>query len=102
MIEEIKKILADKQPSKAREIARKLSVDTAKINKILYANENYFSQNQKFEWSLCSRELVIEFSRTKWLTAARFEAALDSVESPLESDYPAVLFRFSQATKVLL
>ncbi|WP_310642575.1 hypothetical protein [Burkholderia cenocepacia] len=102
MIDEIKKILADKQPSKAREIARKLSVDTAKINKILHANENYFSQNDNFEWSLCSRELVIEFSRAKWLTAARFEAALDSVESPLESDYPAVLFRFSQATKVLL
>ena len=102
MIEKIKKALAAKQPSKAREIARTLDIEVSQANKILHANENYFSQNANFEWSLCSRELVIEFPKTKWLTAVHFEIALNRVESPLESNYPTVIFRFSQVTGVLL
>ncbi|MCA8041830.1 hypothetical protein [Burkholderia seminalis] len=103
MIEKIKSVLAVEQPIKAREIARKLGVDTSQINSALYAHADEFVQNQKFEWSLRRPlVLVIEFPKARWLTVGRFETTLSSVESPLESDCPSVLFRLSPGTPVLL
>jgi hypothetical protein len=103
MIEKITKILGDKQPVKAREVARILRIDASQLNGVLHANKDKFVQDNEYRWSLCPPpELVIQFPDTRWLTADRFERALDAGDSPLESDCPVVIFKFAPNTSVLL
>ncbi|MEM5367219.1 ATP-binding protein [Paraburkholderia azotifigens] len=104
MIEKIKKILAVEQPIKAREVARMLGADASHVNSVLHAHRgDEFIQDDEFRWSLrLPAELIIQFPAIDWLTADHFERALDAVDCPLESDYPAVVFKFAPDTSVLL
>lgn len=103
MTEEIKRILREKQPLKAKEIARLVGEDTAAVNRLLHGSNDEFVQDDEYRWSLrVPPELVICFPTTRWLTADQFEAALDAVDSPLDSASPAVVFQFAPETSVLL
>jgi hypothetical protein len=103
MIKKIKKILKDKEPIKAREIARILDIDTSELNGILHAEKDDFIQDDQYRWSRRRPpELIVQFPSTKWLTASGFERALDAGDSPLESRDPVVVFKFAPDTSVLL
>ncbi|MBV8272597.1 MAG: ATP-binding protein [Cupriavidus sp.] len=103
MKEKIKKILEEKQPQRAKEIARRLNSTSRDINRILHANSKDFVQAEDCSWSLApSAELVVAFPSKKWLSTSQFEAALTAVESPLESALPNVVFKLAPDTRILL
>ncbi|NMG77658.1 ATP-binding protein [Aromatoleum diolicum] len=101
MLEKIEAILEQKPGQKAKEIATQLRKDKTEINRLLYANKDFFVQDlAEYTWALV--ELRIELGSTCWLTADLFEKALLAVESPLDSATRRVKFVVGEDCKILL
>lgn len=89
MENKIRKILQKKSPIKAKEIAKELSSDKKRVNKILYIEQDIFSKNSNDEWSL--NELCVDLP-SRWTTAKDFEKALKKSGCPLNSNIKTIRF----------
>lgn len=97
----IQKILAETPGIKAKEIAKKLSVDKAEVNSFLYDHLNLFAVDEKYRWSLKASELRIELP-IGWVNCRQFETALAKSASPLDADVQSIIFFVPDGCSLLL
>ena len=75
-LKQIKKLLEEEGPLKARAIARKLGFDRSDVSALMHKHKDVeFHQNENFEWVLMPEEIVVKFDNC-WVTCFLFEEAL--------------------------
>lgn len=103
MINKIQKILLKTPGIKARDIAKKLTLDRSKVSAFLHENTQYFHQNNEFCWTLkAAPVLYIEFDADSWIDCKKFENTLANTASPLESSFDAIVFVIPKGCNLLL
>lgn len=102
MIQQIRELIANNPGLKAKEIAKRLSIDKHELNSFLYQNRETFSQDSNFSWFLINHQLTITFDQAAWIDCTCFEKALARVESALESTHKKVVFVIAEGCNLLL
>jgi hypothetical protein len=101
MLEKIQELLQRKPSQKAKAIADQLGLHKSEVNRILYRHDDIFVQGpEEFTWSLS--QLQVSLGSHCWLDAASFEKALQTTESPLDSENNRVTFVVGEGCKILL
>lgn len=90
MRDEIKKLLSQTAPLKAKEIARELALDKNHVNAFLYKNEDAFQKDSAHRWSLASDPEIVLTLPDNWVDADDFENLLRQGGARLENPSQAI------------
>lgn len=88
---------------KAREIAKKLSMDKTVLNSILYGNNELFTCDDSYRWFLKEKEkVIIPLAENTWVDSGDFENSLKKAGCLLSSPYQSFEFIVTKDCKILL
>lgn len=86
MIAQIEKILRSETSIMAKDLAKKLGCKKNELNPILYANQDKFTVDLEYRWSLMIKDnITITFASHCWVDCESFEATLKRSSADLEN-----------------
>lgn len=101
MLTKIKNLLLKTPGVKAREIAKRLNLDRAKVSSLLHHHVEDFQQDSDYCWSCVNQQIIIEFPKG-WVGCKEFEIALSKAGSVLESKATHIKFLIPESGYLLL
>jgi hypothetical protein len=103
MKDQIDKLLSQGEPLKARDIAKKLTLDRSEVSTFLHNHRDQYSQDADFRWAtIKDRELELTLP-DDWVDADTFERVLRAAGQVLECRQPAIRIVFpSKACKLMI